>query len=263
MTTKSTQDSAYSYAATTSFLQQNFALIVMAILFFVAGFFMGSIWTENTLYKKGGTPTAAVGAGTGAAAPAGETGPTAETLATMPELTDSEHSRGNPDAKITLVEYSDFECPFCAKFHPTMKQVLAEYGDDVRWVYRHYPLPFHPNAQKAAEASECVAKLAGNDAFWVYADTIIDKQESLGNTLTPAAIQEAAQATGVDMAAFKTCLDSGEMAQAVTDDMNGGSSAGVSGTPGTVIVTKDGPQSLIPGAYPFADIKVQIDTYLK
>ena len=258
------QESPYSYSAFVNFIQANFALLVVAGLFFAGGFFFGSLWTENSMRKNGGIaagPTAptAVAGDPAAAAP---TGPTKDQLAKMPELTNKEHRMGAKNPKITLVEYSDFECPFCARFHPTTKQIMDEYGDQVALVYRSYPLPFHPNAQKAAEASECVAKLGGDDAFWKYADAIFAKQNELGGQLNPAAIAEAATGTGVNANSFKTCLDSGEMAATVKAQMDGGAAAGINGTPGTIIVTGDGPQELIPGAYPFEQVKTMLDKYL-
>ncbi len=95
-------------------------------------------------------------------------------LANMPAVTADDNILGNENARIVLVEYSDFECPFCGRFHPTAKQVLDEFGDSVALVYRHFPLSFHPNAQQAAEASECVAKEGGNEAFWSYADSLFE-----------------------------------------------------------------------------------------
>lgn len=93
-------------------------------------------------------------------------------VANIPAVSADDHYRGNKDAKIVLVEYSDHECPFCEMFHPTMTQLLDEYGDDVAWVYRNYPLSFHTFAQKAAEAAECVADIGGNDAYWEYTDML-------------------------------------------------------------------------------------------
>ncbi len=93
-------------------------------------------------------------------------------VANLLPVTEADHYKGKQGAKIVLVEYSDYECPFCEKFHPTMNQVMDEYGDDVAWVLRNFPLSFHKDAQKAAEAAECVASLEGNDAFWNYADEL-------------------------------------------------------------------------------------------
>ena len=84
-----------------------------------------------------------------------------------------DHIAGNVDAEVSLIEYSDFECPFCKRFHGTAKQLVEAYGGRVNWVFRHFPLNFHnPAAQREAEASECAAEIGGNGAFWFYADRI-------------------------------------------------------------------------------------------
>lgn len=256
------QPSPYSLQNLIRVINQNFGVIVIALVMFGAGFFGGSIWTENKILKNGGG-SAVAAAPSVPSQPGGPTAPQQPKPAgDVPKVTEADHTRGNKNAKLTLVEYSDFECPFCARFHPTMQQVMKEYGDKVKWVYRHYPLSFHPNAQKAAEGSECVAKLGGNDAFWKYGDALFAENDKLGGKLSPESITTAAQASGVNQDAFKKCLDSGEMAQKVKDDMAGGTTAGVSGTPGTIIINKDGKTELISGALPFEQIKQAIDRNL-
>jgi protein-disulfide isomerase len=84
----------------------------------------------------------------------------------------TDHITGSQNAKLTIIEFSDLECPYCKQVHPTIKQVMEKYSADVRWVYRHLPLSIHPNALSAAVASECAAELGGNDAFWQFIDAI-------------------------------------------------------------------------------------------
>lgn len=89
-------------------------------------------------------------------------------------VTDEDHIRGSKDAQVVIVEYSDFECPFCYRFRPVMEQVMKDYGDKVAWVYRNYPLTIHEHAYIKAQAAECAAKIGGNDAFWKYGDALFD-----------------------------------------------------------------------------------------
>lgn len=91
-------------------------------------------------------------------------------------ISEEDHVRGNSEASVIIVEYSDYECSFCTRFHTSMKQILEEYGDQVAWVYRHYPLTqLHPNAVLASQAGECAAELGGNDAFWQLSDALLSK----------------------------------------------------------------------------------------
>lgn len=94
--------------------------------------------------------------------------------AKIPDVTSEDWVKGNRDAKVALIEYSDFECPFCQQFHSSAQQALDAYPNDLQWVYRHFPLDFHPNANKYAYTAECVAELGGNDAFWAFADKIFE-----------------------------------------------------------------------------------------
>jgi protein-disulfide isomerase len=114
---------------------------------------------------------------------------------TMPEkglkvdpVTAKDHIMGSISAPVKIIEYSDTECPFCARFFDTMKQIMAEYGKDnrVAWVYRHVPLEsLHSRARYEAEATECAAKIGGNDAFWKYLETL-ERISPLNNGLDPA-----------------------------------------------------------------------------
>jgi hypothetical protein len=83
---------------------------------------------------------------------------------------DGDHVLGNPNAKITIIEYSDYECPFCKQFHPTLERIVKESDGNVKWIYRHYPL--HQNSVERLVAAECVAEIKGNDAFWKYTDLL-------------------------------------------------------------------------------------------
>lgn len=216
----------------------------------------GTVATGNTVAAGNTGGTVANNAGTGGAiqptaAPAAGNGLRATTV---DPVTDDDHVRGSKDAPIVLIEYSDIECPFCQRFHPTMKQIKEEYGDKVAWVYRHFPLSsIHPRAQKAAEATECVAELGGEEKFWTYLDGLI-----AGSDLSDTGLATAAQQIGVNQAAFTTCLSSGKYAQKVSQQMASGERAGVTGTPGTVLVA-GGQTQLVPGAYPYDQLKTIID----
>jgi protein-disulfide isomerase len=88
---------------------------------------------------------------------------------------DTDHVYGDTNAAIAIIEYSDFECPFCHAVHPTYKQIMEQYDGKVMWVYRHFPLSFHAGAMPLAIGSECANQLGGNDAFWAYTDAIMSQ----------------------------------------------------------------------------------------
>ncbi len=175
-----------------------------------------------------------------------------------------DHIYGNTDALISLIEYSDFECPFCKSYHPNPKKVVDDSEGTVNLVYRHYPLGFHnPGAQKQAEASECAADLGGNDAFWKYADAIYERTTSNGKGFPIENLVPLAEELGLDGEQFRECLDSEKYAQRVKDNLSEGTASGITGTPGTIIVNNEtGEVRLASGALPATQIQAKIQELL-
>lgn len=186
-------------------------------------------------------------------------------LESLAPITEDDHIRGNPNAPLVIVEYSDFDCPFCRNFHVTMQKIMDDYGANgqVAWVYRHFPLSaLHPSAPYIAEASECVADLGGDEAFWTFADLVF--MERGVNELTDVTrLPEFAATAGVDEVAFKECLDSGRMKAAVEADFNNAAAIGAGGTPHSVIVIGDEKVEITGGAQPYENVKQMIDSLLR
>ncbi|MFL6236285.1 MAG: thioredoxin domain-containing protein [Thermoanaerobaculia bacterium] len=160
-------------------------------------------------------------------------------------------AKGPASAPVTIVEFSDFQCPFCSRLTPTLAEVEKKYGDKVRLVFRQYPLPFHQNAQKAAEASLCAAD---QGKFWELHDAMFGNQGELGVDQLKA----KAASLGLNADKFNKCLDSGEKAAAIQADVKAGSAAGVSGTPAMFINGR-----FINGAVPLDNITTVIDDELR
>jgi protein-disulfide isomerase len=163
-----------------------------------------------------------------------------------------DHIRGNPDAALSLIEYSDFECPYCKRFHATPKRLLDTYGDRLNWVYRHYPLAFHnPVAQKQAEATECARELGGVEAFWRYTDALYDRTTSGGKGFPIPKLVPLAEELGLDRAAFADCLEGGRHAAKVQEDLDEGTAIGITGTPGSILLNNEtGEVRVFSGALP-------------
>jgi protein-disulfide isomerase len=160
-------------------------------------------------------------------------------------------SKGPENAPVTIVEFSDFQCPFCSRAKNTVDEVVKGYGDKVRLVFRHFPLSFHENAPKAAEASACAQD---QGKFWEYHDKLFANQ----GALKVDDLKKHAADLGLDAARFNECLDSGKKAELVKKDMSAGEKAGVSGTPAFFI---NG--IVLSGAVPADDFKSIIDSELK
>lgn len=184
-------------------------------------------------------------------------------VADIAPVSDKDHIIGSRNAEVVVVEYSDTECPFCKVFHGTMKEVVAQYNGKVAWVYRHLPIAqLHSRAAKEAEATECVAELGGNQAFWQYLDKIFETTGS-NNTLDPAQLPKLAVEVGIDEVKFNSCLSSGKYAEAVANSVEEGYKAGARGTPYSIAISKNGEQATINGAEPYANVKAKIDSLLK
>ncbi len=160
-------------------------------------------------------------------------------------------AKGPESAPVTIVEFSDFQCPFCSRVIPTLDKVTETYGDQVRLVFRQFPLhSIHPQAQKAAEAALCADD---QGKFWEMHDALFQNQSKL----QVADLKSRAAELELDAAAFEKCLDSGQHADRVTADLEAGMAAGVTGTPAMFINGR-----FLSGAQPFEAISKVIDDEL-
>tara|TARA_Y100000780_G_scaffold208381_1_gene205309 strand:+ start:1105 stop:2187 length:1083 start_codon:yes stop_codon:yes gene_type:complete len=160
---------------------------------------------------------------------------------------------GNVEAPITLIEFSDFECPYCQSFIATLEQIKDEYPNEVKIIFKQFPLnDIHPNAQKAAEASLCAHE---QGKFWEAHDLYFAEQDRL----EVANLEEKAERLGLDTLAFSACLESGEYADVISADVSQGTAVGVNGTPAIFINGRP----LRGGAVPFEMAAEMIDDELK
>ena len=159
-------------------------------------------------------------------------------------------ARGPGDAKVTIVEFSDFQCPYCGAAYTTVEQLMQQYAGKVKLVFRQFPLPIHPNAEKAAEASLCAAD---QGKFWEFYDLLFKNQKKL----EVADLKGYAGSAGLDATKFGQCLDSGEKKKQVDSDVEAGQAAGVNGTPAFFINGV-----FINGAMPIDEFKKVIDPEL-
>jgi protein-disulfide isomerase len=158
--------------------------------------------------------------------------------------------KGPRQAAVTIVEFSDFQCPFCANAQAVVRRVLERYPGDVKLVYRHFPLERHAQAKLAAEASECAAR---QGKFWEYHDQLFASAPDLTRTR----LQSLAEMVGLEPQGFSTCLDSGASAARVAEDLDAGKKAGVVGTPTFFVNGR-----MLEGAQPFAAFEKIVDLYL-
>lgn len=143
-----------------------------------------------------------------------------------------DHALGPADAPVTLVEYGDYQCPYCAKAHPIVKKLQARLGDQLRFVFRNFPLTrIHPDALPAAVAAESVAEISGPEAFWAMHDLIFEHQRDSADSLKPSQLLTYAAAAGADSGMVAQQLTSASLTTRVRDDFMSGVYSGVNGTP--------------------------------
>lgn len=159
-------------------------------------------------------------------------------------------AKGPADAKVTIVEYSDFECPFCKRGADTVEQVLKAYPKDVRVVFKNMPLPFHKNAKPAALAALAAGK---QGKFWEMHDKLFENQGKLGDAL----YTDSAKALGLNMEQFKKDMADPALAASIEADAKQGNEIGIQGTPGFSVNGV-----LVKGAYPLEHFKTIIDRWL-
>lgn len=191
--------------------------------------------------------------------------PSTGNLEAIRPVSADDHIRGNPNAPVKIVEYSDFECPFCKRFHETMQQVMSEYGNQgqVAWVYRHLPLDqLHSKARKEAVASECAAELGGNEAFWKFTDRFFELTPSNDKTELDTVLPQIAREIGLNEAQFTACLASGRYDKHIEEDAQNAAATGGSGTPWSIVVGANGKKYPLSGAQPYEAIKQLVDTAL-
>ncbi len=240
---------------------------VLVVLLIVASFFIGSLYTKVQVLEKGGT--------TVAGAQANNQGPAAAAQPQQPTKgvasVDDDPVLGDKDASVTIVEFSDYECPFCKRhFDDTFPQLVKNYVDTgkVKIVYRDFPLSFHdPMATKEAVAANCAREQGGDKMYFEFHDEIFKRTVSNGNGLDDAKIKTIATDLLLNISSFTTCLSNKAMEDEVKKDIADGTAAGASGTPTFLIgkTTKDGKVEgdLVVGAQPFAAFQAVIDPLLQ
>ncbi|MEI6222326.1 MAG: DsbA family protein [bacterium] len=176
-------------------------------------------------------------------------------------VTSHDHIIGSLNAKITVVVFSDIQCPYCKSFHPVIRQLTDQYkdGTDVAVVFRHFPIDaLHPNARKAAIATECVSSLGSENKFWDYLGELMVSQDLSGEFLTSAAVK-----FGIDKGKFSSCLTASAPAKLVEANVQDGTTSGVRGTPSSIIIWPNGSKTLMAGGQPFSTFKNMLEEQLK
>lgn len=240
---------------------------VLIVCLIIASFLLGMMTTKIQYLEKDGSPT--VTAGT--TETTGQTPPAAPPDETTPRVVamDDDAILGDKNAPVTMIEFSDYECPFCKKyFDETYAKIKADYVDTgkVKIVFRDLPLSFHANAHKQAEAAECVRSLTDDATYFKYHDAIFTKTTSGGTGLALTELAPMASLLGLDQSAVQSCIDGGKFAAEVDKDLADATTVGANATPSFFIGKSDRSGKItgtpIIGAYPYENFKTLIDGLL-
>ncbi len=222
------------------------AIVMAGAIIGAALYFGGDGGSQNVVQKA-------------APGPEGGAEQAADTTDKIKPVISQDHIKGNPNAPIKIVAYSDFECPFCQRFHNTMNELMEKYGEDgeVAWVFRQFPLEqLHPvKAQAVAVASECANELAGNDGFWKFADRYFELTLTNNRTDTEVVIPQIATEMGLDTTKFFACTKRGKYNEHIQADIANAVETGGRGTPWSVLIAPNGKTFPINGAQPLSAIE--------
>ncbi len=184
-------------------------------------------------------------------------------LEAMAPIGPADHIRGAAKPAVTIVEYSDTECPYCKRFHMTMQDIMKKYDGKIAWVYRHFPIKErHQKSFNEAKATECAAKIGGKDMFWPYIDAVYAATPS-NDQLDPAELTRIAVNLKLDAAKFAACQASTDVEKTINDQRDNAIATGAPGTPWSILVGPDGKKYAVNGALPMEEVSKLVDMALK
>ncbi len=233
------------------------AMVSVVVVGILTGYFLGGSSPRTTVRLAQGAAPAPTTVPVGASLPAAPPPRVPDPVQAIDTAAD--HVRGDPAATVTLVEYADFECPYCRQHHATLQALMDVYPPtQVSWVYRHFPLGSHHSAAKGAEASECAAELGGEKSFWAYTDALFAQ-----TVLDPTSFVPLAGELNLDATRFSACLDAGTHVAKVRAQQQSGVAAAVRGTPSTFMINNaTGERRVLPGAVSLDELRSAIDDLL-
>lgn len=238
-----------------NFFDNNLAYVIVVLAVFIFGFSFGSMWKSQQLSKQGSaknpdSPAETVNI------------PTKETPEKVKPVSANDHIFGAKQPKVTIIEFSDFGCPYSGRVHPTLKQLVAAYPNQVAWVYRHFLLGGVDSLTgKAAQMSECIATNNGNEKFWQFINKIYEKAEANDRVADETGFYTIARSIGINETELKNCIESGQAFSTIEDQIQGARTVGIGGTPALVIISSDNQFEFVAGAVPFEKLEETVKKY--